>query len=110
MMRDNSKRMQDDSQKMKGYAAVTFLLLPMTVVSVSNPENTVHLTEDKVNNLQTFFATDVVKFQDTETRTLVGKWSEGAGIWFVGAMAVLMIFVYLTFNGGSGFGTFCSAV
>jgi len=41
MMRENSIRMQDDSQKMKGYAAVMFLLLPMTVVSVSNPEMTI---------------------------------------------------------------------
>jgi len=50
--------------------------LPMTVVS-------------------TFFATDIVKFQDMDT--LKGKWSLGAGAWFVGFTAGLMTIVYLTY-------------
>lgn len=75
-----------DSEKMKGYATVTFFLLPMTVIS-------------------TFFATDVVKFQGYDT--LVGKWSKGAGFWFLGSMSVLMIIVYLMFRFGDGIVKLC---
>lgn len=52
----------------------------------------------ETDNSQTFFATDVVKFQGDDT--LVGKWSSGAGVWFIGSMIVLMGIVYLTFKFG----------
>jgi len=78
-VKEMSVATQNDSADMKKYATVTFVLLPMTVVS-------------------TFFATDVVKFQDVDT--LSGKWSSGAAAWFIGFMFALMILVYLTYSFG----------
>lgn len=42
--------------------------------------------------MQTFFATDIAKFQGSDT--LLGKWSSGAGLWFV-AVAIIVTALFL---------------
>ena len=91
-----SRVAEDDSKAMKGYAAATFVLLPLSVVSVSHLSTSALSKTDTCISMQTFFATGVADFKDAEN--VLGHWSSGAFIWFAVFVVMLMMLTVLLFN------------